>query len=393
MKLGRNVALLGAASFFADISGEMLLAVLPFLLVAQGATGVGIGLVQGLADATGHVLKPLAGKIADRTRQRKPLIVSGYVVAALSRIGIAFAIAWPAALLFRATDRVGKGLRTAPRDALLAESVPREGRGRAFGSHRAADTAGAVVGVALALGALHWFGASPQAIVLAGAFIGLATVIPLLFVREVDSNAPIAGSHSEAASPRFAAFVAIAAIFSLGEVSYMFFLLRATGSTSQAGAVGLYLIFNLVYFSGAYPIGKLADRIGKPVVLVVGWLLFAVAAALFVPPPTIPLALAGFIVLGCAFAAFDSMQRAIAADLAGRERRSTRLGVFHAAVGLAAIVGGLAAGLLWDRVGEWAAFVWGSGLALAAGVALAFFFARQPPFSKSSTVAPSGEST
>lgn len=374
MSLGRNVALLALASFLADVSGEMLLAVLPFLLVAQGATGVGIGLVHGLADAVGHALKPAAGVLADRTGRRKPLIVSGYLVAALSRIGIAVASAWQVSLAFRASDRVGKGLRTSPRDALLAESVPPAARGRAFGLHRAADTAGAVVGVGLALGALAWFGASPQGIVLAGAFIGLATILPLALVREVPALPAAEAASTEPADPRFRHFVALAALFALGEVSYMFFVLRATVATSEVGAVGLYLLFNVVYLGAAYPAGRLADRLGKPRVLLAGWISFALAAALLVFPPSRPLALVAFVALGLGFAGFEGVQRAFAADLAGRTGRSTRLGLFHGAIGIAAVTGGLAAGLLWDRVGAWATFAWGALVPLIAALAFAAVF-------------------
>ena len=375
--LSRNVLLLAFASFLADVSGEMLLAVLPFLLVAQGATGVGVGLVGGLADAVGHALKPFAGRLADRTGKRKPLVIAGYLVAALSRIGIALATSWPVSLLFRASDRVGKGLRTAPRDALLAESVAKAERGRAFGLHRAADTAGAVVGVGLALGALALLDASPQAIVLAGALVGLGTLAPLVLVRETDGAAGSAAAREEAPSPRFAAFVAVASLFALGNVTYMFFVLRAAATTSTTGAVALYLLFNVVYVVAAFPAGALADRIGKPRVLLAGWTLFAASALLFVPAPSTPLALAGFAALGLAFAGFEGVGRAFAADLAGGRGRSTRLGVYHASIGLATVTGGLAAGALWDRVAPWATFAWAAGLAALAALALAILFADQ----------------
>jgi len=162
-------------------------------------------------------------------------------------------------------------------------------------------------------------------------------------------------------------------------VSYMFFVLRATSSTSEAGAVGLYLLFNVVYLAGAYPAGRLADRIGKPRVLLAGWTLFALAAAAFVLQPSLPLAIAAFVLLGASFAGFDSMQRALAADLAGRAGRSTRLGLFHATIGLAAVSGGLIGGLLWDHVAPWATFAWGAGVALVAAIALAIAFVSRSP--------------
>lgn len=374
----RNVLLLAATSFLADVSGEMLMAVLPFLLVAQGATGLGVGLVGGLADAVGHLVKPVAGRVADRTRRRKPLILAGYLVPALSRVGIALASTWGVSLLFRAADRVGKGLRAGPRDALLAESAPRDARGRAFGLHRAADTAGAFVGVGLALGALLLLDASPAAIVLAGALVGLGTMAPLLFVRDVASEPGAAKALVEPASPRYRAFLLVAALFALGNVSYLFFLLRAADAVGgEAGAIALYLLFNLVYLAAAYPAGRLADRHGKPRVLLAGFLLFALASLLFLLPPTLPAVLLGFAILGLAFAGFEGTERAYVADLAGTQGRATRLGLFHMTVGLATFTGGIAAGLLWDRVAPWAAFGWGATLAAgAAGLLVAGGFLR-----------------
>lgn len=369
----RNVLLLAATSFLADVSGEMLMAVLPFLLVAQGATGVGLGLVGGLADAVGHVVKPFAGRVADRTARRKPLIVAGYLVPAFSRIGIALASTWGLSLVFRAADRVGKGLRSGPRDALLAESAPRERRGRAFGLHRAADTAGAFVGVALALVALTFWGASPATVVLAGAFVGLGTLLPMLFVREADHPSVAAGKPLlEPASPRYRAYLVVAGLFALGNVSYLFFVLRAADAAGgETGAIALYLLFNLVYLAASYPLGALSDRVGKPRILAGGFLLLAAAALLFLLPPSLPLALAGFVVLGLSYASVDGVQRALAVDLAGSHGRATRLGVFHMTVGLSTFAGGLAAGLLWDRVAPWAAFAWATGLALLATLSLA----------------------
>jgi MFS family permease len=184
----------------------------------------------------------------------------------------------------------------------------------------------------------------------------------------------------EPASPRYRAYLLVAALFALGNVSYLFFLLRAADAVGgEAGAIALYLLFNLVYLAAAYPAGHLADRWGKPRVLLGGFLLFALASALFLLPPSLPAALAGFAVLGLSFAGFEGTERAFAADLAGTEGRATRLGLFHGTVGLSTFAGGVVAGLLWDQVGAWAAFGWGMGLTLGAALLLvALGFARTP---------------
>jgi MFS family permease len=366
-RLGRNVALLAATSFLADVSGEMLMAVLPFLLVAQGAGGLAVGLVGGFADAIGHLVKPFSGALADRTRRRKPLIISGYLTAAVARIGIALGGAWSVTLAFRSVDRVGKGLRSAPRDALLAESVPPERRGRAFGIHRAADTLGAVVGVSAALVMLVVFGASPAIIVFAGALVGLSTVVPLVFVREIDASHNSGKPLLEAASPRYVRYLVVVGLFALGNVSYLFYLLRAREAVGgDAGAVALYLGFNVVYFAAAYPFGHLADRIGKVPILGAGFALASASAAFFLLPPSLPLAIAGFALLGLSFASVDGVERALAADLAGSAARSTRLGIFSATVGLSTVLGGVVAGLLWQSVAPWATFAWGAVVTLVA---------------------------
>lgn len=371
-RVPRNVALLSVTSFLADVSGEMLMAVLPFLLVATGASGFEVGFTGGFSDAVGHVMKPLFGAIADRTRKRKPLVMGGYLLAAASRLGIAGSTRWQWDLAFRSADRVGKGMRSAPRDALLTESAPRESRGRSFGLHRAADTAGAVVGVSLALAGILLLHATDASIVLVGALVGLSTAIPLLFVRDEPAAPRGAKALAEPVSPRYRAYLVVAALFAVGNVSYLFFVLRAKEAVGgAAGAVALYLLFNVVYAAGAYPMGSLSDRVGKPRVLAAGFLLFALAALLMALSPSLPLAVAAFVIMGASFACVDGVERAFAADLAGSAARSTRLGVFQGVVGVATVVGGLAAGALWDLVGPWAAFAWGAGVPALAFVLLA----------------------
>ena len=371
----RDVRLLALVSLIGDISGEMLMAVLPFVLVAQGATGLGLGVVGGVTEGVGHAMKWVGGRVGQRMRRTVPLIGAGYLTAALSRFGVALATAWPATLAFRSLDRVGKGLRTAPRDALLAGAVPPSERARAFGLHRAADTTGAVLGVLAALAGLAWVGASERQIVLVAAAVGLTSVVPLFFVREPALPPPVPGPGSpvEARTPGYLAFLAVAATFSLGHVSYLFFLVRSTaGGASVESAVLWYLLFNVVYAAASYPFGMAADRWGRRRVLLVGFLLTALSALPFLAAPDPFLLTAGFAVLGLSYAAVEGNLRALAADLAGERARSTRLGEFHALVGFATLVGGIAAGLLWDKVGARWAFAWCAAVSLLAAVGLAW---------------------
>ncbi|MFA5861022.1 MAG: MFS transporter [Candidatus Thermoplasmatota archaeon] len=371
----RNVVLLAVTSFLADISGEMLQAVFAFLLVLQGASGLAIGLTGGVSEAVGHLLKPVFGAVADRKHaRRKPLVIGGYVLAALSRFGIALSTFWVPSLAFRSVDRVGKGMRTAPRDAILAESANAGSRGSTYGLHRAADTAGAVVGVSLALVGIVWFGLAQDGldrVVLVAAFVGLSTLIPLSMVRDVDPASGTMKGLFEAPSPRYRAFLVVAGIFALGQVSYLFYILRASHQVGgPVVAVLLYLLFNIVYAALALPLGWLSDRLGHARMLAGGAVLFSASAILLTGSPGLSLAVLSFVLLGLAFAATDGVQRALAADLAGTASRSTRLGLFHMTIGIATIVGGITAGWLWDALGEGATFVWGAVLPL---VALALF--------------------
>ena len=375
----RNVLLLALVSLVADISGEMLMAVLPFLLLAQGATGVGVALVSGITEGVGHFMKLVGGRLGERVKHPRLLIGGGYLLAALSRFGVGLAPAWGVTLAFRSLDRVGKGLRTAPRDALVAAGIEPQQRSRAFGLHRAADTTGAVVGVLVVLAALAWLDASHRSIVLVGAAVGLLTVIPLFFVRD----APLAPSSEGRfqpgpAQPGYRSLLAVMAAFNLGRVSYMFYLIHAAGRNIEAvqQAVLWYLLFNIVYAAASYPLGRLADLRGRRVVVLCGFLLQAAAAVPFIlGQQGLPMA-AGFVLLGLSFAAVESNAVALAAELSGQKGRSRRLGEYHALVGAATLVGSLVAGVLWDEVARSWTFGWSLVLSCGAAAGLALMLAR-----------------
>ncbi len=359
----RTVWLLALVSFINDISGEMLMAVLPFLLIAQGATGLGLGLVGGMTEGVGHLFKLVGGYAGNRAGSKKLLIGSGYAVSSLSRFGVALATAWPLTLAFRSVDRVGKGLRTAPRDALLADVVEPGQRGRAFGLNRAADTAGAVVGVVAALVLLAVFDFAETDIVLVGAGIAMISLVPLMFVREPPSTAALKDPlHPvEARNPRFNRFLVVASIFHLSRVTYLFYLVRSThAGTGIQAAVLWYLLFNVTYAALAYPAGRLSDRRNKGSFLFAGYLLTGLSAGVFIVHPTTFTMLIGFVLLGVSFAIVEGTSRAYAADLVGSKARSSRLGEYHAVTGLATLAGGIVAGLLWDGLGASAAFAWGA---------------------------------
>lgn len=369
----KTVRLLSLTSLLADISGEMVMAVLPFLLVSQGATGLAVGLVGAASESIGHFAKWFGGGLGERVRHKRVLVAAGYLVAALSRFGIAWAGSWPASLFWRGADRVGKGIRSAPRDAMLHAAIPESESARAFAYHRAADTAGAVIGVLGAL-ALLARNTSPSHIVLVAAFLGLAAVLPLLVLREPAVPPAVPGDKGRA-RPGFRAFIVVSCLFSAGQVSYLFYLLRTSNAEGIPAAVAWYLLFNVVYAAASYPFGILADAWGKSRVLLAGFLLTALASALFTFSPTPPVLAFGFIVLGLAFAATEGTGRSIAAALAG-SKRSSRLGLYHSAIGFAGLAGGLAGGWIWDAYGPESLFTAGCAVVLLAGLGLAYILRR-----------------
>jgi len=322
--------------------------------------------------------------------------VAGYALSALSKPLLAFAGSWTAVLAVRFGDRFGKGMRTAPRDALLADSVPAERRGAAFGFHRAGDSLGAVIGLGLALlvvwltqgNALTLDRATFQRIALFSAVPGLLAVVVLAVgLREVRRAAPAAGQpilgSFRAMPASFRRFLLIFGLFTLGNSADAFIILRAQErGLSVIGVLAMLLAFNVVYTAVAGPAGRLSDRIGRPRLILAGWAVYAVIY--------LGLALAGaawqvvvlFIAYGTYHGLVEGNARAFVADLAGAEGRGAAYGLYHAVVGLATLPASLIAGVLWQGVGGWAGFGPAApflfGAALAGVAALLFFLILNP---------------
>jgi MFS family permease len=386
-----------AASFLTDVSSDMVNNLVPlFLANALGAGTGAIGLIEGIAESTSSFIKLLSGWWSDRVVSRKPPTVIGYGVSAVSKPLLAVAGSWTGVLAVRFADRLGKGVRTAPRDALLADSAPAETRGLAFGVHRAGDSLGAVAGIAVALlivwlaqgNALSLSAATFRLIALASAVPGLLAVLILIAgLREVRraapaANHPILGSF-RAMPAAYRRFLLIFGLFTLGNSADAFILLRAQErGLSVAGVLAMLLAFNLVYALVAGPAGALSDRLGRPRLILAGW---AVYAAIY-----LGLALAGagwqvvalFIAYGLYHGLVEGNARAYVADLAGAEARGAAYGLYHAVVGLLALPASLIAGTLWQGVGNWmglgpaAPFYFGAALAGLAAALLARELAR-----------------
>jgi MFS family permease len=379
----RNVVALGLVSLFTDASTEMILPVLPLFVVGVlRASAASVGLIEGVAESTATVLRLGSGWLSDRTQSRRPFLLFGYGISAVSKWALALAGSWGAVLGLRFADRVGKGLRNPPRDALIADSVDAAARGAAFGFHRALDTLGAAIGPLVAFAMLSAF---PGDFRLIFAWSLLPASLSLLIIA-VGLRAP--RSAATAPQPRparasggpgvaFRRFIVAAGVFSLASSSTAFLLLRARQVGFGERAIPLvYLLYNLVYALLSWPVGTLSDRIGRRGILLAAYLLFAVVYALLAASATRAAVIGGFVLLGVHSALLEGSQRSMIADLVPAGARATAYGIYYAVVGVALLPASVGAGAIWDRFG--AAMALGLDAALALIAALLFALLLPP---------------
>jgi MFS family permease len=373
-KTSKNILLLGFVSLLNDISSEIIQPILPLFIAALGGGGMAVGLIGGVSDGLPSILKVLAGYGSDRLGKRKPLVVAGYALSAAGKILLPVASSWQQVFLLKTLERSGKGVRSAPRDAMISESAPEKKRGRGFGLHRAMDSTGAVIGSILAY--LLWQGGmSYSSIFMVAGALSVAALLPFSRVKE-SFAAPSCDVRLRlsAISPDLRRFLAIASLFALGNFSYMFFILRAQGLFSGAEAVAapllLYALFNLVYALMAMPVGIWSDKVGRRKVLALGYALFALVALGFASVTSLSGLIALFALYGLVYALVDGSERAFVSDLSQAGLRGSSLGIYYGAIGVSAIVSSLVAGALWSWWGAEATFLFGAGAAALAAVGL-----------------------
>jgi MFS family permease len=401
-RLPRNVWATSVASFFTDVSSEMVLNLLPlFLANALGVRTSVIGLVEGVAEATASLVKVFSGRLSDRWRARKWIAVAGYGLSALAKPLFYVADTWGAVAGVRWADRVGKGVRTAPRDALVADSIGEAQRGLAFGFQRAADTAGATLGLLVAL-AVVWL--SQRGAVALGAetfrTVVLISVLPaLLGVLALAAGARDVPAARTKGAPRlafrslgrpFLVYLAIAGLFDLGNSSDAFLALRAQErGASVVGILGMLVVFNGVYALVSTPAGSLSDRLGRRRVIVCGWLVYAAVYLGFGLAQTGGQIWALYAGYGVYYGLAFGTGKAMIADLVPEPLRGTAYGTYGAVLGILDLPASLLAGVLWQGIGAWggfgapAPFLLGSALALLAAILLAFWMPRVQPIAES----------
>lgn len=376
-QISKNVIILGFVSLLTDLSGQMVFPLLPLYITSVlGGGAVAVGIVEGAAEATASILKVFSGYWSDKIGKRKPFVFFGYSLSALMKPVLAFATNWVAVLIIRVFDRVGKGVRDAPRDAIVAESNEQATLGKAYGFNRAMDGLGSVGGSLLAFILLPIFGFVN---VFKLAIIpGLISIGVILLVKE-----PI--RHQERIqklslrigfsklTKELKLFILIATLFTLGNYNYAFLMLKAknTGFGNEQ-TILLYALFYLVYTLLSIKAGSISDKIGRKPVILTGYILFTILSiGMYLINNSIYIVIS-FILFGIFFALTDATQRAFVSDLSEPNLKGTALGTFHAFTGLAALPAGFIAGLLWSSINPQSTFLFGTIIGITSVLTFSF---------------------
>ncbi|MBM3314758.1 MFS transporter [candidate division WOR-3 bacterium] len=388
-----NVIVTGITSFLTDLSTEMVYPLIPLFLAALGAPPAALGLIEGFAESTASLLKVFSGRLSDKLGRRKPLAILGYAGSGLGKLLLYLAHGWGLVFAGRMTDRIGKGIRVAPRDAIIADCTPEGRRGRAYGLHRAMDTLGAAAGVVVAILLVRSFPPKPSPADFLPVFLlslvpALLGVAALFLVREPRCPSPVAGRPPlsfRGLPSRLRWFLLVVGLFALGNSSNQFLILRTRGlGWSVAMVLGAYLLYNVVYSLLSYPAGRIADRFGRKRLLIAGYCFYGLVYFGFALLPSgkstivdrqshflhwLPWLLFGL--YGLYSALTEGLEKALVADIAPAGHRATFIGLHSTLVGIGLLPASLIAGLLWSTISPSAPFWFGGCLGLAAALGLA----------------------
>jgi MFS family permease len=387
--LEKNVFYTGLTSFFTDTSVKMIYSVMPLFLLSIGASKTAISLIEGIAESTASLTKAVSGFWSDKIGRNKPFMIIGYGITALLTPLYAL-VKFPIQVLFlRFVERVGKGMRTAPRDSLISGSVKGNSAGKNFGFHKAMDNSGAIIGPLAAFALLYFFPSNYGNIFLIAtipAIIGVATI--LIFIKETRTVVKSGTSLSAIKQlPRkFYFFLLIIFVFSLGNSTDALLLVKTTETGINKSFVPfIYMIFNTVSVLLAIPLGKMSDKIGRGKMIIAGFLIYSVVYFLFGRMNNISVFIFLFILYGGYSALTDSSQKAMVSDIVSKDLKGTGFGIYHAILGITLLPASLIAGILYDKVGSDAPFYFGAAMAFLATLMMIFFDRYYKPDSNSYT--------
>ncbi len=380
----RNVFALGFVSFFTDMSSEMVFSILPaFLLGLPGSSRAVLGLIEGTAEALSYALRAVSGIFSDKFKKRKIFVLVGYALSNAVKPFFAVARVPLDVLLIRVSDRIGKGVRTSPRDALLCESVSEKRRGAAFGLHRTLDQSGAIVGPVLASVAMVLLGFAVRDIFWLSLIPGsIALLIILFLVKERAAQSTcefrLLADVKSALGGRFSLLLVIVSVFSLAAFNFSFILLNAQEAGIADSLVPLvYAVINVAHAAIAIPAGVLSDRVGKEKVMVLGYGIFLSAALMILLPATVYVALLVAVLYGAYAGVVETVQRALIPEYVGEKLRGTAYGIYYLVVGSAFFVSNSVVGTLWEIFGSSVASAYSISLSAVAIVAMMLFVRKK----------------
>lgn len=384
--LSKNVFFTGLTSFLTDTSTKMVYSVMSLFLLSIGASKSMVGLIEGVAESTASILKAVSGFWSDRIGKNKPFMIIGYFMTAIITPVYAFVTAPYQVLVLRFTERLGKGIRTAPRDSLIAGSANGKNTGRYFGFHKAMDNAGAIVGPLIAYIILVMFGQTGQRIdpeickkifLIAAipAFLGVLTIIFLIKEAKKDKDDLLKKFKLKDLQPKYYIFLIIVFIFTLGNSADTFLLIKANDAGIAARYIPLvYLLFSCMSVIFSVPMGILSDKIGRERLIILGYLIYSIVYFGFARMDFKIAIILLFVLYGLYSASTDSIQKALVSDLTGKNMKGTGLGIYNSVIGITLLPASIIAGLLYDKVSSGAPFYFGSAAAFIAAVMMCGFY-------------------
>ena len=375
--LKRNVFFTGLTSFFTDTSTKMVYSVMPLFLLSMGASKTTISLIEGIAESTASLLKAVSGYWSDKIGKNKPFMIIGYGITAIITPLYAIARIPVQILFFRFFERIGKGLRTAPRDSLISSSITKKEAGKTFGFQKAMDNSGAIVGPLIAFLLLSVFSLNYSYIFLLAtipAILGVLTIVFFIKEANTEKNQTTKKISPKYLPKKFYFFLVIIFVFTLGNSADALLLVKTTETgIDKAYIPFVYMIFNTVSVLLAIPIGKLSDKIGREKLIILGFLVYAIVYFLFGRFNSINVFIFLFMLYGFYSALTDGSQKAMISDIVSKDLKGTGFGLYHAVLGITLLPASLIAGLLYDNVNSNAPFYFGSAMALIAAILMIIF--------------------